>query len=161
MAKGVLTFKGFEEYLEKIQKANGNVEQAINTALLAGANEVTNEIKAGFDAHGIPHTNIINPNVTWSGNVASCEVGWELGAYNSQNPSDGYKAMFIEYGTGVRSTKEKNRVYSNGKWATTKNRGKITAKPFFRPALENAKKASSKNKKAQRAAFEKILEELK
>lgn len=161
MAKAVLTFNGFDKLLEQIKEADGDIKPAVEKALKVGADEVTQKIRQGFSAHGINQAPIIEPSVSWDGNTASCEVGWKLGAYNPANPSDGYKAMFSEYGTAQRSTKENEQVSINGEWATTKNRGAVTATPFYRPAIEDAKKSSSKNKKAQKAALEEILKGLK
>ena len=159
--KAVLTFKGFDDLLETIKEADGEIKPSVEKALKAGADEVTAEIRQGFEKHGISTNPIIEPEVKWDGNVASAEIGWKVGSYNAKNPSDGMKALFIEFGTATRQTKESEHVNAGGRWVTTRNRGAVKAEPFFRPAIENAKKANSKNKKAQKAALNEILKGLK
>lgn len=145
-AKVKLTFRGFDVLLSEIQAAGGEIKPATERALQSSANLATNKIKSGAIARNLGSDEIINPTVRWSGNRAMTEVGYELGAYDSRNPSQGYKALFIEYGTGKRKTKQGT------------NRGSVTANPFIRPAVTEGKKELVK---AQQIALERVLKGLK
>lgn len=146
MAKVKLTLKGFDALLDDIQKAGGEIEPATERALESSAQLVTQKIKEGANARGVGTRTLINPKTKWSGNRASIEVGYNLGAYNSASPSEGYLALFFEYGTGKRTTKR------------GANRGKMNPDPFVRKAVsDNAKQI----KAAQEKALDRILKELK
>lgn len=145
-SKVKLTFKGFDLLLEQINEANGDVTAATEKALKASADMLTQEIRAGAQQRKLGTSTLINPTPVWSGNKCSVEVGYNLGSYDSSNPSEGYKALFKEYGTAKRKT-------SKGA-----NRGEITANPFIRPAVDNNK---SRIKKEQQAALDEILKGLK
>lgn len=71
----------------------------------------------------------------------SVRVGYKKGAYDPQNPSDGYKAVFLNYGT-PRRTKH----------------GKVAARGFIDAAK---KKAKSAIKRKQTEALQEIMEGLK
>ena len=141
-----LTLKGFDLLLDQINEAGGSIESATERALESSAQLVTQEIRTGAQQRNLDTDSLINPKPKWSGNRCSVEVGFELGAYDSKNPSNGYLALFKEYGTAKRST-------SKGA-----NRGKVTADPFIRPAITDNKKAIHK---AQETALERILKGLK
>ena len=65
------------------------------------------------------------------------QVGWEMGEYNPQNLSEGFKALFLNFGTPHRS-----------------KHGKVKARGF----ITRAKKKSKKNiKAAQENALNEIL----
>lgn len=145
-AKLKLTLKGFEDMLEEIQSAGGEIKPATERALQSSANLVTAKIRSGAEARNLSTEGIINPTVKWSGNRAMVEVGYELGEYNSRNPSAGYIALFMEYGTAKRNTK------------SGANRGKETANPFIRPAVTEGKKEIVK---AQKTALQRVLKGLK
>ena len=145
-AKLKLTLNGFEKMLEEIQSAGGEIKPATERALQSSANLVTAKIRTGAEARGLGTEGIINPAVKWNGNRATVEVGYELGSYNSRNPSAGYIALFTEYGTAKRKTKK------------GANRGKENANPFIRPAVTEGKKEIVK---AQKTALERVLKGLK
>ena len=143
--KLTLTLKGFDKLLEQIQEADGDIKEATERALEAGAKLISDDIRAWATARNIPTGNMIKPKAEWNGNRASIKAGFELGAYDPRKPSDGYLALFKEYGAtadgGKRTTK------------TGKNRGRVIADPFIRPAL-------TRNKKAVQAAQQKALEQI-
>lgn len=143
--KVTLTLKGFDALLEQIQEANGSIKAATERALEAGAKLISDDIRAGATARKIPTGNMITPKTEWNGNRASIKAGFELGSYDPRNPSDGYKALFIEYGSPADGG---NRTTKAGK-----NRGRVNADPFIRPAL-------TRNKKAVQAAQQKALEQI-
>ena len=145
-AKLKLTFRGFDVLLDEIRDAGGEIKPATERALQSSANLVTAKIRSGAEARNLGSSGIIDPAVKWSGNRAIAEVGYELGSYDSKNPSQGYKALFIEYGTGKRATKK------------GANRGAVKANPFIRPAVEEGKKDIVN---AQRKALERVLKGLK
>ena len=145
-AKLKLTLKGFDELLDEIKAAGGDIKPATERALQSSANLATEKIRSGAQARNLGSAGIINPVVKWSGNRATVEVGYELGAYDSRNPSQGYKALFIEYGTGKRATKH------------GANRGAVGANPFIRPAVTEGKKEIVK---AQQTELERVLKGLK
>lgn len=140
-----LTLKGFDEMIEKIEAAGGKIKPAVDRALTSSANLLTQKIKEGANARNVPTDSLIRPAVKWSGNIASVEVGFALGAYTPGNLSSGYLALFKEYGTGKRAT---SKGY---------NRGALTADPFIRPALEDGQKEV---RKAQQEALDRILKDL-
>lgn len=145
-AKLKLTLKGFDILLDHITEAGGSIEAATERALESSAKLLTNEIKKGAVQRNLPTDSLITPKVNWSGNRASVEVGFELGEYNSNNPSSGYFALFREYGA---PSKGGNRKTKQGY-----NRGAIEADPFIRPALQQNKK---RVKDAQKQALERTL----
>ena len=137
-----ITLEGFDEMIEQIRKAEGNVDSAIQTAVNAGASAAESALRSQCAASGVPDsvTGAITRTVERTGNRYTVGVGWELGAYNPQNISQGYKAVFLNYGTPHRT-----------KHGQTKARGFIA----------KAKKASLKPvKAAQQSALEKIMKEL-
>lgn len=146
-----LVLKGFDDLLEQIQRAGGKVEPATERALLQSANVLDQAIRNGAVARNISTSAMVKPVVTWKGNRASTEVGFELGEYNSANPSDGYLALFKEY--GAPSKKGTNRKTKSGY-----NRGAEAPDPFIRPAVSANKKTVQK---AQENALNQILRELK
>ena len=159
-----LTLKGFDDLLEQIKNAGGDIKPATERALQTSANLVTNEIRAGAVQRNVPTDNLITPAPKWNGNRCSVEVGFTLGAYDSKNPSSGYLALFKEYGApaggGVRTVKEPGivaRVDVDFK-TLDKSRGRVSANPFIRPALEQNQKAI---RKQQEAALNEILKGLK
>lgn len=77
------------------------------------------------------------PQITIDGNRYSAAVGYKKGSYDPSAPSDGYKVVFLNYGT-PRRTKH----------------GKVAARGFIQKAKKNA---SKQIKKAQKETLEKIL----
>ena len=81
------------------------------------------------------------PTVEWQGNQCRAEIGYKKGNYDTNNLSDGYKVVFLNYGTPHRSV-----------------HGKVKARGFIKKAKAKAK---PQIKKAQEETFEKILARLK
>lgn len=144
MASGIkFTFKGFEEMLENIGAAGGDINKAVNSAMKQSAQIVKKEMKAqmskaDFKAHKGIDKGLIKrmpePSIEWDGNRCTARVGYKKGAYNPEDISDGYKAVFLNYGTP-----------------------KISPANFIQTTK---KKAAAPVKKAQKQAFEKIMERL-
>lgn len=156
-----LDLKGFSKMLEELQRAGGNVNQAAQRAIDESAKIVESELKAACDSSGVPASvsSEIRTKTEGSGNRYSAEIGWELGTYNPQNLSAGYKAIFMNYGTGHRSIRqEKLRAQIGGQFRTLgQNRGQMTALQF----IAAGKKASKpKVKKIQKQLLDDVLKEL-
>lgn len=140
MAKGIsVSLDGFEELLRQIEKAEGSIDRAARKAVNAGADAAEQELRAEAAASGVPAsvTRDITKRVEQTGNSYNVKVGWELGQYNPSNLSQGYKALFLNYGTPHRT-----------------KHGKIKAKGFIKRAKNKSRK---KVKAAQQAALEEIL----
>ena len=141
MAKAILQLKGFDDLLEQIQKAGGSIDQAADSCLRQSAQIMQAELKAQMQAAGVD-VGLINsmppPQIEVKGNKYSAAVGYKKGNFDPRNPSDGYKVVFLNYGTPRRT-----------------QHGKVAARGFIQKAK---KKARPQIKKAQQEALEKILE---
>lgn len=136
-----LRFSGFEELLEQIQKAGGSIDRATESCLKQSAQIMQSELKSQMKESGVDSDLIARmppPEITKEGNTMIARVGYKKGAYNPNDISDGYKVVFLNYGTPKR---EKH--------------GKVEARGFIDRAQ---KKARKRIKKAQKEALEKILE---
>ena len=154
----------FDGMLEAIKDAGGDVDRAAAQAAKECAQTMHDELVSECNASGVPSSvsGEIEHNVTATsgGNRYEIEAGWKMGAYDPSNPSAGYKAVFLNYGTpkGPRKAKKKTHVPYGGAWVTTANRGQIVGRGFIDRAKKGAKK---KIKKVQKEALQKMLEELK
>ena len=139
-----LKLEGFDDLLKKIEKANGDVDKAAENALKASAvimqRELTDQMRsAGIDKGLISRMPPFEIEKDY-GRITA-RVGYKKGAYNPDNISDGYKAVFINYGTPYRT-----------------KHGIIKARGYIQKAKRRAK---PKIKKEQEEALEKILARLK
>lgn len=134
-----VSLDGFEEYIKRLEQANKNVDAAIRKAVDAGADAADRELHAQCDASGVPSSvsREIKKTVESAGNRYRVKVGWEIENYDPKNPSQGYKALFLNYGTPHR-----------------KKHGKVKARGFIAKAKKNSKK---KIKEAQQAALDEII----
>lgn len=139
-SKAILKLEGFDDLLEQIQKAGGSIDRAADSCLRQSAQIMQTELKAQMQAAGVD-SDLINsmppPQITAQDNRYSAAVGYIKGEFDPNNPSDGYKVVFLNYGT-PRRTKH----------------GKVAARGFIQAAK---KKARPQIKKAQKATLEKIL----
>jgi hypothetical protein len=136
-----LQFSGFDDLLEQIQKAGGTVDRAVESCLKQSAQIMQSELKSEMKLSGVDNDLIARmpaPEIQQDGNTMIARVGYKKGAYNPNNISDGYKVVFLNYGTPKRS-----------------KHGKLEARGFVDRAQ---KKARKRIKKAQKEALEKILE---
>lgn len=146
MAKSGITVKleGFEELYKQIEKANGSMNKAAESCIKQSAQIVQSELKTQMQSAGVPSDLIgrmPSPTITAEGNTYTAHVGYEKGEYNEKKPSDGYKVVFLNYGTPHR-----------------RKHGKIVARGFIQKAK---KKSAPKVKKAQKEVLEKIIGRLK
>lgn len=120
-----LQLDGFDELLAKIEKAGGSIDAAAETCLKKSANIMEAELKTQMSKADVDAA-LINrmpaPTIEKDGNRMTARVGYKKGAYNPNNISDGYKVVFLNYGTPKR-----------------KKHGKIKARGFIAKAKKKAK----------------------
>lgn len=135
-----LKLDGFDELLSKIQNAGGSIDSAATTCLKNSASIMEAELKTQMSNAGVD-SGLINsmpaPQIEQEGNRITARVGYKKGAYNPRDPSDGYKVVFLNYGTPNRS-----------------KHGKVKARGFIAKAKKNAKKQI---KKQQEETLNEIL----
>lgn len=139
-SKQILQLHGFDDLLDQIQKAGGSIDQATDSCLRQSAQIMQAELKKQMQSAGVD-SDLINsmtqPQITVKDNRYSAAVGYKKGNYDPSNPSDGYKVVFLNYGTPHRTM-----------------HGKVVARGFIQKAKN---KARPQIKKAQQATLEKIL----
>ena len=149
MAKSYISIKmnGFDELLKDIEKAGGAIDSSVDTCMRESAKIQQEALKATMQKKKID-SNLIGrmppPEIKWEGNSCEARVGYKKGKYDRSNLSDGYKAVFINYGTPNRIDKD--------------NEPHIDARGFIKEAK---KKALPEIKKKQKDTLEGILKELK
>lgn len=145
-----LKLDGFNELLKEIEKAQGNVQKATEKCMKQSAELMQAELKSEMQKSNVSGSLIGRmPNYKVENDYGkiTATVGYEKGEYNSKNPSDAYKVIFINYGTPNR-----------------KKHGKIPGKHskiklgFIQRAK---KKAKPKIKKQQEQTLQEILKGLK
>lgn len=104
-----LRLEGFDELLKKIEEAGGSINGAVDSCMRQSAQIQQKELKAQMRQKHIS-SDLINrmppPSLEWSGNACIARVGYVKGSYDPKNLSDGYKAVFINYGTPRISPRE-------------------------------------------------------
>lgn len=121
-----------QKMLDKINKANGDVDKAALGAAKAGANAYEAALKTTCQMASVPDsvTNHIESEVTQKGNRTTAIVGWRLQNYDPTAPSAGFKAIFLNYGAPSSGT----RTTSKGA-----NRGAVVGRGFIGKARKMAK----------------------
>lgn len=138
-----LQTKGFSELLEAIQEAQGDLDRTAKYCLRKSADIMQDELKREMRASGVDSgliERMPTPEINQEGDRFEARVGFRKGNYDPNNISDGYKAVFLNYGT-PRRTKH----------------GKVKARDFISRAKAAAK---PKMRKEQKAALKKILSRL-
>jgi len=142
-----LKLEGFEEMLRNIEKASGSADAAAETCLKKSAVIMESELKAQMQAADYKDamSRLISRMPSYSierdhGRITA-RVGYKKGAYNPDNPSDGYKVVFLNYGTPRRTV-----------------HGKVVARGFIQKAKNRAK---PKMYKVQKQTLDDILRGLK
>lgn len=103
---------GFDELLKDIEAAGGSINGAVDSCMKQSAQIQQKELKAQMrKANPKPVSDkLVNrmpqPEIKWEGNVCVARVGYKKGKYDPNNLSDGYKAVFINYGTPRISPRE-------------------------------------------------------
>ena len=147
MARLTIKLDGFEEMLERIEKASGKADKAARQVIKKSAEIVEAELKAECTRQNLPDSiiNAITTEIENDGGRISAKVGWKLGSYDPKKPAIGYLAIFLNYGSERRATK------------SGQNRGRLINKKFMATAK---KKASKKVKALQQQMLEEIMKEL-
>lgn len=139
-----LQLDGFDELLKKIEKAGGTIDGAAETCLKKSANIMEAELKAQMSKADVDAA-LINrmpaPTIEKDGNRITARVGYKKGAYNPNDISDGYKVVFLNFGTPKR-----------------KKHGKVKARGFIAKAK---KKARPQIKRQQETTLNEILRGLR
>lgn len=126
-----LNLKGFDRLLEQLQAAGKDADRAAAETIKESARVVSDVLHEEAQAHGVPDditSKIRTETANSRSNVYSAQVGWKMGNYDPRNPSAGYKAVFLNYGTVRRQTK------------AGKNRGAIRKRPQAQQFIYAAKK---------------------
>jgi hypothetical protein len=148
--------------LEEIQAAGGNVEAAAQDTLNECAKVVETELNAACNAAGVPSSvsSEIDIRTGRSGNRFFARVGWKMGNYDPKNPSAGFKAVFMNYGTIRRKVKDTGEHATvGGNWKTLgTDRGAVTGTGFIAQAKEES---APKVKKIQKQKLTEILKGLR
>lgn len=142
-----LKLEGFEEMLKAIEKAESSADNAAEACLKKSAVIMESELKAQMQAADYTDSmsRLISRMPSYSierdhGRITA-RVGYKKGAYNPDNPSDGYKVVFLNYGTPHR-----------------KVHGQVVARGFIQKAKSRAK---PKMYKVQKQTLDEILRGLK
>lgn len=120
-----LQLEGFDELLKKIEKAGGSIDASAETCIKKSANIMEAELKTQMSKAGVD-SGLINkmpaPTIEKEGNRITARVGYKKGAYNPNDPSDGYKVVFLNYGTPKR--KKHGKIKARGFIAKAKNKAR-------------------------------------
>ena len=136
--KSMLQLNGFDELIKNIEAAGGSIQGTVDSCIKQSANTMYNELKSQMAKKKVDG-GLINrmpaPEVEWKDNACIARVGYKKGQYNPKDLSDGYKAVFINYGTP-----------------------RISPRNFIKKAKSNAKKQI---KQQQEETLKKICERVK
>lgn len=103
MATKMTLKNNFQDLQEKIAKANGNLERAVERSMEAAADFLNPDFKAGIAKHrrtGRTERALIErPNVEWNGNKATLKTGFSV-------REGGLAAIFINFGTKRGAAKD-------------------------------------------------------
>ena len=139
-----LKLEGFDDLLTEIEKAGGTIDGAAKQCSKKSAAIMHAELKSQMQKSNVD-SGLINrmplPDIEVEGNRITARVGYKKGDYDPNDPSDGYKVVFANYGTPHRS-----------------QHGKQPAKGFIKTAK---KKATPRIKKAQEETLNEIIGGLK
>lgn len=146
---GVAISVNFDSLLNKIKKAGGDIERATWDAARKGGRVYYETLIAECKASKVPDNLIkqirFNCLRESNGNRYAVVVGWYMDEYDPANPADGYKVVFLNYGTPRRETR------------TGAERGYITGRGFIGRAK---RKAQRPIKNAQEELLKSILGDL-
>lgn len=139
-----LKLEGFDQLLRDIEKAGGNIDRATESAMRQSAVTMQRELADQMKKANVANSLISRMpqfEIEKDYGKVTARVGYKATGYNPDNPSDYYKAIFINYGTPYRT-----------------KHGHIQARGFIQKAKRRAK---PKIKQQQEEALNKILERLK
>ena len=129
---GVAVTVNFDSLLRKIQKAGGDIEAATWDAARKGGRIYYQNLVEECKRSNVPDHLIdkirFNCLRDQSGNRYAVVVGWLMENYNPADIADGYKVVFLNYGTPRRET------------STGEDRGLIDGRGFIGRAKRKSKK---------------------
>ena len=139
--------KGFQKILDNIDKAEKDAERVAKASIEKCADIYQSELMTAAQSANVPRdlTSEIEKEVNGKNGVYTARIGWKLGTYDPKKPSAGYKAMFLNYGTVRRQTRE------------GQDRGEIVGSQFI---AKSKKRAKSKIKKQEQEIIEKVMEDI-
>lgn len=98
----ILSLSGFDQILKKIDQAGGSIDNAVDVCMHKAGQILQKEQKAAMQKKKVA-SDLINrmglPRIERNGNTVTARSGYKKGNYDPKNLSDGYKAVFINYGT--------------------------------------------------------------
>lgn len=97
-----LEFKGFDDMIEKIRKAERDVKPIVNDCMKNAAEIQWVELGQAMLDTGVDSglvDRMPEPKVEWQGDRCKVFVGYPVGTYDPNNLSDAYKVIFHNYGT--------------------------------------------------------------
>lgn len=100
---------GFDDLLKKIEAAGGSINGAVDSCMKQSAQIQQKELKAQMRKAKVKDSltnRMPPPEIKWNGNACIARVGYKKGDYDPDHLSDGYKAVFINYGTPRISPRE-------------------------------------------------------
>lgn len=138
-----LKLDGFDELIKKIEKAGGNVDAIVTDCLKKSADIMEAELKSQMQDANVDKRLIDNmppPEIENDYGEITARVGYKKGAYDPNNPSDGYKVVFMNYGTPHRSKHGQIKDISEGGIIKLGfiGRAKDKARPKINKQQENA-----------------------
>lgn len=142
-----LQLNGFDDLLKEIQKAEGSVDKAAEKCLRKSADIMQETLKFEMQKSNVDSGLINNmppPVIEKNHGLITARVGYKKGAYDPTSLTDGYKVVFVNYGTPNRS-----------------KHGKILGKTVKRGFIQRAKsKAKKPIQQQQEATLKEILKGL-
>ena len=126
---------GFNEMFEKIQNARGDLDDVASKIVSESADIIHQDYQTAITSAGVS-SSLANrmpaPDIEHNGDAYMAHVGYIKGPYVPDDISDGYKAVFLNYGTPRIAPR--NFVADMKKTAAPKVRKK--QKEIFSKALE-------------------------
>lgn len=110
-----LKLDGFDELIKEIEKASKNVDAAAKKCVEKGAGVLQDELKSKMQSADVDSgliSRMPSPVIENDFGKFTARVGFKKGEYDPKNPSDGYKAVFLNYGTPRR--KKHGQVKARG-----------------------------------------------
>ena len=125
-----LKLDGFDTLLKEIEKAGGKAESATMACMERSAAIMQDELKTQMRNSEAPN-NLIDampdPIIENDYGKITARVGYKKGTYDPTNLSDGYKVVFLNYGTPHRKKHGKERARGFIQRAKSKAKKKINA----------------------------------
>lgn len=125
-----LKLDGFSDLLKEIEKAGGKSESAAVTCMQKSAQIMDDELKTQMRNSDVPKDLIDQmpaPIIENDHGLITARVGYKKGTYDPNNLSDGYKVVFLNYGTPYRKKHGKMRSLGFIQKAKSRAKRKITA----------------------------------